>query len=224
MNGQNLDSRPSRKSAACQKRKQGRATAWENVAGPEVLTSQTLEMTASDRRVKDSSSSSDPKALLSEYVPNVLIERYASEDSMLGIVGAEFGIRVMRCFKTQNIVEGPATHERLKQTGENNPGAQLWGSLECTARSQWQNMNSRNNVLREKLQKARDDSRTNVSAFKYLAQNVGQGGGPVSFEWPRHASGWCDSAVQSIVNACVSQTLTAIPEKIEDRDHEQDSA
>ena len=60
-------------------------------------------------------------------------------------------------------------------------------------------MNSHRESFRPKLEKAREDSRTKVLRFKELGQKVLQGGGTVTFEWPRHASGWNDPVVQSMI-------------------------
>ena len=169
----------SKEHKARRERKQNRTAAWEGAKEP--------EKTSSARGAQDSNA-------------KVLIEYCTSEHSMLGVVGAELDIQVVRCTKTQNNVEDPETQNRLLKLIAEYPGTNLWGSLECTAWSQWQNMNSRNLEFKGRLEKAREESRAKIRSFTELAREVVKAGGSVSFEWPRHASGWNDPAVQSMVN------------------------
>ena len=83
-----------------------------------MLTADTL---ASDR------GASDDHAQAEEQPPSTLIEYCASENSMLGVVGSELGINVVRCTETQNNVDEPATQGILQKIVEDNPGMHLWG-------------------------------------------------------------------------------------------------
>ena len=52
------------------------------------------------------------------------------------------------------------------------------------------NIHKLGHKFKAKLQKKRAESSTLVKHFKLVAREVIQHGGNVSFEWPRHCSGW----------------------------------
>ena len=68
----------------------------------------------------------------------MLIEFCASQDSMLGVVGKEYGIHVVRCTETSLNVEKGGVIKSLEQIVEKHPGCDLHGSLPCGPWSQWQ--------------------------------------------------------------------------------------
>ena len=111
---------------------------------------------------------------------------------MLGNVGKAKGINVVRlCKEDYDLLSDEGLKAAIK-IAKSCPGAHVRGSLPCTPWSRWQSMNIHRYGKRfaKKLKKMRDASLHMLLAFETLAQVVYDGGGTISFEWPRYCDGW----------------------------------
>ena len=122
-----------------------------------------------------------------------VIEFCCSPTSEIGEQAKSLEVEVLRCTDTPGEdVMTKAGLERCERYARSNPGCHLFGSLPCTAWSSLQNLNVHlhGESFKERLKADRDRSLRLVGNFLHLARIVKQGGGTVSFEWPRHCSGW----------------------------------
>ena len=121
-----------------------------------------------------------------------LIEFACDKESMLGKVGEDRGIKVIRLSLEITDLETRAGLEHTLREIKQNPGCSMHGSLPCTPWTRWQSYNEHKlgADFRKKLGEARERSRTMLSNFRIAALEVIKGGGDVSFEWPRFCSGW----------------------------------
>ena len=80
-------------------------------------------------------------------------------------------------------------------------GISLWGSLPCTPWSTWQYMaiHIHGDPYARKLNRQKAESLSLLANFVELAREVRKNGGHVSFEWPRHATGWMQPQVMSMI-------------------------
>ena len=65
-----------------------------------------------------------------------LIEFCTADDSMMGKVGKDSGVHVIRCSESHLNVEDKGTMKVLLNIVETKPGVDLWGSLPCDPWSQ----------------------------------------------------------------------------------------
>jgi hypothetical protein len=70
-----------------------------------------------------------------------LIEFCTADDSMMGKVGKDSGVHVIRCSESHLNVEDKGTMKVLYNIVDTKPGVDLWGSLPCDPWSQWQTLN-----------------------------------------------------------------------------------
>ena len=131
----------------------------------------------------------------------MLIEFCTSQDSMLGVVGKEYGIHVVRCTETSLNVEQGGVIKSLEQIVEKHPGCDLHGSLPCGPWSQWQNMSLARlgDEYAKRLDVQRMRSRLMIKKFFRLAKIVIKHGGRVSYEWPRHCAGWTTNEIKQML-------------------------
>ena len=130
-----------------------------------------------------------------------LIEFCTSSDSMMGKVGKDLGVHVIRCSENHLNVESDETIKVLDGIIETKPGADLWGSLPCGPWTQWQTLNVHlyGDDFADRLAERRKESRRLVKRFCRLARAIARKGGRVTFEWPRHCVGWALQELQKLI-------------------------
>ncbi len=115
-----------------------------------------------------------------------VIEICTSPDSTLGQVVTEANDSICRYTASMDF--------RLRETLDmaladvkRFPGAHIMASIPCTAGSAWQRINLRRGGAKQRarIKALKSDMRTLVSHLRLLAVAVRQGGGTISFEWPR---------------------------------------
>eukprot|EP00435_Cladocopium_sp_Y103_P008030 s2775_g2.t1 len=131
----------------------------------------------------------------------MLIEFCTSDDSTIGQVAAQHGVHVIRCTEKTLNCNDPKTEKALLGIIESKPGVDLLGSLPCGPWTQWQNMNIYRHgpAFRDRLERARNESRKLSTRFARLAREVARRGGRVLFEWPRYCSGWSLKELMALV-------------------------
>eukprot|EP00972_Heterocapsa_arctica_P082022 12089435-Heterocapsa_arctica.AAC.1 len=69
-------------------------------------------------------------------------------------------------------------------------------SIPCTAGSSWQRINLRRGVAKQKRRVAtlKADMHIILGNLRIVARSVRDGGGTISFEWPRRCSLWREPA------------------------------
>ena len=121
----------------------------------------------------------------------VLYEFCCDQDSMLGKIGKESGVQVVRLCKEQIDLESPGSIEQLIDQVSATPGCSLHGALECKSWSAWSRLNAAKHPdYLQRLEEEREQSRKLLLKFIRVAAIVIHAGGEVSFKWPRHAAGW----------------------------------
>ena len=130
-----------------------------------------------------------------------LIEFCTADDSMMGKVGKDSGVHVVRCSESHLTVEDKGTMKVLYNIVDTKPGVDLWGSLPCDPWSQWQTLNIHQygQAFADELEARRQKSRLLIKNFCKLARAVARQGGRVTFEWPRHCVGWSDQELQKLI-------------------------
>ena len=119
----------------------------------------------------------------------------------MGNIGNELGLNVIHLFKEAYDLTDPEVVAQVRYYIKQSPGVSLWGSLPCTTWSSWQYMAIQKygpKYLR-KLQGRRCASLALFTAFVELAALVVEGGGEVSFEWPRHCIGCAQVPVSRFI-------------------------
>ena len=121
----------------------------------------------------------------------ILYEFCCDKNSTLGVVGEEQGVNVIRlCRESIDLSSKPAI-EQLCQQVKGSPGCAIHGALECRPWSQWQRLNRKKNPrLCAALDEDQKQSLEMLESFIKVANIVLDGGGEVSFEWPRYCDGW----------------------------------
>ena len=130
-----------------------------------------------------------------------LVEFCTSAESMMGKVGKDLGVYVVRCSEGHLNVESDKTMEILHGMVESKPGLDLWGSLPCDPWTQWQTLNVHQygQDFADRLEERRKASRKLVKKFCKLARAVARRGGRVTFEWPRFCAGWSLQEIQKLI-------------------------
>ena len=123
---------------------------------------------------------------------------------MMGKVGKDSGVHVIRCFESHLNVEDKGTMKVLYNIVGTKPGVDLWGSLPCDPWSQWQTLNIHQygQAFADELEARRQKSRLLISLSRFfckLARAVARQGGRITFEWPRHCVGWSDQDLQKLI-------------------------
>ncbi len=112
----------------------------------------------------------------------------------MGKVSEKYGLRHVRLHRNFIDLSSEEQCQHLFSQLENEKGAiALWGSIPCTVWSTWQNMaiHKYGKAYKERLEKRRTHSRKMLENFIRAAEIVlSKKHGTVSFEWPRHCSGW----------------------------------
>ena len=137
-------------------------------------------------QVKDANTTND-------LYTKTLIEFCTEEDSQLGQVASERedakNIRITR--KDADLSKKAGLDFALK-IAEDNPGADLWGSLPCTAVSALQNgyVGRAGSQHWAKLEAKRRNLKKMVENYIQLGRRIKENGGDVHFERPRNCHGW----------------------------------
>ncbi len=122
---------------------------------------------------------------------DVLFEFACAEDSNLGQVGQECGVRVIRLCKEDIDLEDPQSIEQLASQVDALKGCSIHCSIECKPWSQWQYLNkSKHPHLAARLREEQAASAALVEQFISIANLCLSNGGDCSFEWPRFCTGW----------------------------------
>ena len=131
-----------------------------------------------------------------------MIEFCCDPDSNMGKVGPNLGVNIISLFKEKFDLMRPEIVEQLIELVKQNPGISIWGSIPCTSWCSWQHMSIHRfgpPYLR-KLQAKRKESLRLFANFVRVAEVVREGGGHVTFEWPRNATGWGQRAVSNFIS------------------------
>ena len=122
----------------------------------------------------------------------ILYEFACDPCSMLGRVGADCGVQVVRLCSCDIDLSDDGAIDQLLDQVQATPGASIHCSIECAPWSTWQNMNiaARGSAFQKELDVERAESRRMLMAFIRVAALIYHMGGEISFEWPRHDSGW----------------------------------
>ena len=122
---------------------------------------------------------------------------------MLGKVGKDSGIQVVRPCKEQIDLEAPGSIEQLVDQVSATPGCALHGALEFKSWSAWSRLNAvKHPDYLKGLEEEREQSRS--CSFNSFAAIVIHAGGEVSFKWPRR--GGLESSRNDCVCGSVSPT------------------
>ena len=131
-----------------------------------------------------------------------LIEFCCDADSNMGKDGKEPGVEVVRLYKEALDLTDPRIVAQLVNFIKENPGVSLWGSLPCTAWSSWQYMAVHKYCSKylRRLQGRRRASLKLFATFVELATLARDGGGEVTFEWPRYSIGWAQEPISRFIS------------------------
>ena len=129
------------------------------------------------------------------------LEFCTADDSMMGKVGKDSGVHVIRCSESHLNVEDKGTMKVLYNIVDTKPGVDLWGSLPCDPWSQWHTLNVHQygQAFADDLEARRQKSRVPIRKICKLARAVTRRGGRVSFEWPRFCMCWSDQELQKLI-------------------------
>ena len=96
----------------------------------------------------------------------------------------------------------PSCVEAIKTKIRGKPGTSLHGSLPCTVWSTWQYMSIKKHGTQyeKKLSKRRAKSLKLLKSFIECAELALSLGGEVSFEWPRHCTGWLQKPLVEFIH------------------------
>ena len=109
----------------------------------------------------------DAPAVAAQQIPRhklpgalVLYEFCCDQDSMLGKVGKDSGIQVVRLCKEQIDLEAPGSIEQLMDQVSATPRCALHGALECKSWSAWSRLNAAKHPdYLQRLEEEREQSR-----------------------------------------------------------------
>ncbi|CAK0850111.1 unnamed protein product [Prorocentrum cordatum] len=122
-----------------------------------------------------------------------LIEFCTEEDSQLGKVAEEReDAEIIRITRKDADLSTKHGLEWAKHLAVKNPGADIWGSLPCTAVSALHNgyIGRQDGQYWKKLEARKKNLKKIVNHFMEVSRVVKDNGGDVHFEWPRNCHGW----------------------------------
>ncbi|CAK0828505.1 unnamed protein product, partial [Prorocentrum cordatum] len=122
-----------------------------------------------------------------------LIEFCTEEDSQLGKVAEERkDAEIIRITRKDADLSTKNGLELAKNLAVKNPGADIWGSLPCTAVSALRNgyIGRQEGQYWTKLEARKKNIKKIVNHFVEVSRIVKDNGGDVHFEWPRNCHGW----------------------------------
>ena len=133
----------------------------------------------------------------------MFIEFCCDENSTLGTVNASYGIKHHRLTKDNYDCLLKHNIDELLSYVKANPGIDMHGALPCTAWSIWQQMaiHRYGEEYVRKLEARRKESRKLLCHFLRVANAVIEGGGHVSFEWPRYCTGWALPELRAFIES-----------------------
>ena len=117
----------------------------------------------------------------------------------MGITSEMYGVPHVRLSREFGDLTDPEVIAQLDyQIWESPMAPNLWGAIPCTSGSPWQYINSSKGGASFKayLRRQVTKSKQMFASFKGRAELVLSRGGTVTFEWPRHNSGWERSDVK----------------------------
>ena len=167
-------------------------------AGQEALAAIAIESAYKEH--SDDSSSSRPPGR-NGVGKKTLIEFCCDANSNIGNIGKELGVEVVRLHKEALDLTNPFIIAQVTDFIKANPGVSIWGSLPCTSWCTWQYMSIHKygSSYLKKLQGRRRASLKLFSTFVELASLVREGGGEVTFEWPKESIGWAQKPVSRFI-------------------------
>jgi len=133
----------------------------------------------------------------------VIYEFCCANNSELGKVAGDHSIKFVRLSReTSNLFDHVQVKNLVKQV-HTTPGCHLHASLPCTVWSTWQHMNCRKKGpdFVRKLEARRHQALKMFAHFVEVATAVRQGGGTISFEWPRYCLGWTQQPVLDFLSS-----------------------
>ncbi|CAK0867695.1 unnamed protein product [Prorocentrum cordatum] len=122
-----------------------------------------------------------------------LIEFCTEEDSQLGKVAEERkDAEIIRITRKDADLSTKNGLEFAKNLAVKNPGADIWGSLQCTAASALHHgyIGRQDGQYWKKLEARKKNLKKIVNHFMQVSRIVKDNGGDVHFEWPRNCHGW----------------------------------
>ena len=137
-----------------------------------------------------------------------LLEGWCSPNSQLGNTGKTVGRDVLRFTEADDLAQDSNVSRALDAIRV-RPGTHLHGSLPCTPWTTWQRLNYKRGSerTRARIDRGRLLSRIFVRNFERLGRAALNGGGSVSFEWPRFCDGWKDDTVKKMVASLKLQPI-----------------
>jgi hypothetical protein len=141
-----------------------------------------------------------PRSTATQTGATAVIEVCTDPDSTLGQIVAEARDTICRYTATMDF--------RLQETADKAiadvrrfPGAHVMASIPCTAGSAWQRLNLRRGGLRQRrrIEGLKMDMERLLSNLRRVAIAAREGGGTISFEWPRHCSLWQEVSVKKFI-------------------------
>lgn len=128
---------------------------------------------------------------------DILYEFACSQDSNLGKVGEEHGVKVIRLCKEHINLEDPNSISQLEEQIKAVPGCSIHGSIECKPWSQWQRLNKvKYPRLSEAIEREQAASEQLLEQFIHIANICLDNGGECCFAGPRFCSGWALPCLQ----------------------------
>ncbi|WP_288992781.1 hypothetical protein, partial [uncultured Marinobacter sp.] len=129
-----------------------------------------------------------------------VLEVCTSPDSTLGQIVSEKSDTICRYTASMDFRKVETLHQALADVAR-HPGAHVMASIPCTAGSSWQRINVRRGGLKQRLriEELRKDMHILLAHLRIVATAVHDGGGTISFEWPRHCSLWQEQAVRDFI-------------------------
>ena len=122
-----------------------------------------------------------------------LFEFACDPESQMGITCEEHGISHVRFSRDFGDLTDPEVIAQLDyQIGASPMAPNLWGAIPCTSGTPWQYINSSKGgaAFKAYLRRQISKSKRMFASFKGRAELVLARGGTVTFEWPRHNTGW----------------------------------
>ena len=122
-----------------------------------------------------------------------LFEFTCDPESQMGITSEMHGVPHVRLSREFGDLTDPEVIAQLDyQIWASRMAPNLWGAIPCTSGSPWQYINSAKGGVAFKAYLRRQISKSKqiFASFKGRAELVIARGGTVTFEWPRHNTGW----------------------------------
>ena len=122
-----------------------------------------------------------------------LFEFACDPESQMGITSDMYGVPHVRLSREFGDLTDPEVIVQLDYQIRESPMApNLWGAIPCTSGSPWQYINSAKGgaAFQAYLRRQVTKSKRMFASFRGRAELVLARGGTVTFEWPRHNTGW----------------------------------